>query len=228
MTQNFSVRSPVGNLMVPHGNRSADLQDLSAMITTWRHCIFWHSFHVFEEWTWVNYISNVLSIKTILFDILDFWCQLVVIRFVKTFLKHRMFVSFMKISACWLLHRLIKFNKICWEKRPANPRPNLRTSFCRRDLKNTQPHLKWQWEICENPRITLKKNQSTNTNKPKKPRLSGRPPKKIELRSATNWYVVKCVSQKRNQSSNKKESYNILVSFISKFMWLHPIGSTLD
>jgi len=46
-----------------------------------------------------------------------------------------------KISACWLLHRLIKFNKICWEKRPAKPRPNLPTSFCRHDLKNTQPHL---------------------------------------------------------------------------------------
>jgi len=48
----------------------------------------------------------------------------------------------MKISACWILHRLIKFNKICWEKRPAKTRPNLRTSFCRRELKNTQPHLK--------------------------------------------------------------------------------------
>jgi len=52
-----------------------------------------------------------------------------------------MFVSFMKISACWLLHCSIKFNKICWEKRPVKPRPNLRTSFCRRDLKNTQPHI---------------------------------------------------------------------------------------
>jgi len=111
------------------------------MITTWQHCMSWHSFYVLEEWTWVTYISNVLSIKTILFDILDFWCQLVVIRFVKTLSKRRMFVLFMKISACWLLHRLIKFNKICWEKRPAKPRPNLRTSFCRRDLKNTQPHL---------------------------------------------------------------------------------------
>ena len=77
----------------------------------------------------------------ILFDILDFWCQLVVIRFVKTLSKRRMFVSSMKISACWLLHRLIKFNKFCWEKRPAKPRPNLRTSLCRRDLKNTKPHL---------------------------------------------------------------------------------------
>jgi len=61
-----------------------------------------------------------------------------------------MFVSFMKISACWLLHRLIKFNKICWEKRPAKPRPNLRTSFCRRDLKNTQPYLKGGPEPLEN------------------------------------------------------------------------------
>jgi len=96
-----------------------------------------------QNWTWVTYISNVLSNKKILFDILDFWCQLVVIRFVKTLSKRRMFVSFMKTSACWLPHRLIKFNKICWEKRPSKPRPNLRTSFCRRDLKNTQPHLKW-------------------------------------------------------------------------------------
>jgi len=48
----------------------------------------------------------------------------------------------MEISACWLLHCLIKFDKICWEKRPAKPLPNLQTSFCRRDLKNTQPHLK--------------------------------------------------------------------------------------
>ena len=93
----------------------------------------------------------VLSIKTILFDILDFWCQLVMIRFVITFSKRRMFGSFMKISACWLLHRLITFNKICWEKRPVKPRPNLRTSFCRRDLKNTQPNLKVGlgiWEFC--------------------------------------------------------------------------------
>ena len=54
---------------------------------------------------WVTYINNVLSNKTILFDILDFWCQLVVIRFVKTLSKRRMFISSMKISACWLLHR---------------------------------------------------------------------------------------------------------------------------
>ena len=114
----------------------------TGVITTWWHCMFWHSFFVVEEWTWVIHMSNVLSIKTILFDILDFWCQLVIIRFVKTLLKRRMFDSFMKISACWLLHRLIKFNKICWEQRPAKPRPNLRTSLCRRELKNTQPHLK--------------------------------------------------------------------------------------
>jgi len=108
--------------------------------TTILYCC-WGS-HVPSSWTWVIYHKNVLSIKTILFDILDFWCQLEVIRFVKTLSKRRMFVSFMKISACWLLHRLIKFNKICSEKRPANPRPNLRTSFCRGDLKSTQPHLK--------------------------------------------------------------------------------------
>ena len=95
-----------------------------------------------EQWTWVTYISNILSNKTILVDILHFWCQLVVIRFVKTLSKRRMFVSIMKISACWLLHCLIKFNKICWEKRPSKTRPNLRTSFCRRDLKNSQPNLK--------------------------------------------------------------------------------------
>ena len=73
--------------------------------------------------TWITYIYDVLSIKTILFDILDFWCQLEEIQFVKTLSKRRMFVSFMKISACRLLHRLIKFNKICWEKRPAHCPP---------------------------------------------------------------------------------------------------------
>ena len=88
-------------------------------------------------------MHNVFSNKTILCDNLDFWCQLVVIRFVKTLSKRRMFVSSMKISAWWLLHRWIKFNKICWEKRPAKTRPNLRTSFWRLHLKNTQPHLKW-------------------------------------------------------------------------------------
>ena len=40
----------------------------------------------------------------------------------------------------------------------------------------------------------------------------------IALRSATNsWYVVKCVSQKRNRSNNKNEWYNILVHFMHKF-----------
>jgi len=92
----------------------------------------------FEKWTRVIYICDVISIKTIFqtFDVnlkrFNLW---------KTFSKCRMFVSFMKISACWLLHRLIKFNKICWEKRPIKPRPNMRTSFWRCDLKNTQPHL---------------------------------------------------------------------------------------
>ena len=108
----------------------------------------WHSFW-FDIEIWVTYINNLLSNKTILFDILDFWCQLVVIRFVKTLSKRRMFVSSMKFPACWLLHRLIKFNKFCWEKRPAKPRPNLRTSFCRRDLKNIKPHLKEQYPPCQ-------------------------------------------------------------------------------
>jgi len=84
----------------------------------------------------------LLSIKTILFDILDFWCQLEEIWFVETLSKRRMFVSFMKISTCWFLLSLIKFNKICWEKRPVKLRPNLQTSFWRNDLKNTQPHRK--------------------------------------------------------------------------------------
>ena len=112
------------------------------VITIELKCIFWRRSHIFVKWTWVIYISNVQSIKTVLFDILDFWCQLAEIPFVKTLSKRRMFVSFMKILAYWLLHRLINFNKICWEKRPAKPRPNLQTSFCRRDVKNTQSHLK--------------------------------------------------------------------------------------
>jgi len=78
-----------------------------------------------------------------------------------------MFVSFMKISACWLLHRLIKFNKICWEKRPAKPRPNLRTSFCRRDLKNTQPHLKVGlviFDFCTHSRRLISKDSIFSPN----------------------------------------------------------------
>ena len=122
-------------LQVPHGNRCENLQGQKLArdgVLTQFPCF---------DWTWITYIKKVLSIKTILFDNLDLWCQLEVIRFLKTLSKHCMFVLFMKISACWLLHRLIKFNKICWEKRPAKPRPNLWTSFCRCDLKNTQPHL---------------------------------------------------------------------------------------
>ena len=45
------------------------------------------------------------------------------------------------------------------------------------------------------------------------------PPKDgiIALWSASNrWYVVKCVSQNRNQSNNKNQWYNILVTFIFK------------
>ena len=89
------------------------------------------------------YYRSKVRFKTILFDsdMLAFWSQLEEIRFVKTLSTRRMFVSCMKISACWLVHRLIKFNKICWEKRPVKPRPNLRTSFWRRDLRNTQTHL---------------------------------------------------------------------------------------
>ena len=48
------------------------------------------------------------------------------------------------------------------------------------------------------------------------------PPKNglIALWSATNrWYVVKCVSQKRNWSNNKSQWYNILVTFILKFSY---------
>jgi len=40
----------------------------------------------------------------------------------------------------------------------------------------------------------------------------------IALWLATNrWYVVKCVSQKRNWSTNKNQWYSILVTFIYKF-----------
>jgi len=123
------------------GNRSLDLHDVRWSTLPPDNMVL-HSF-CFQRKIWVTYINNVLSNKTILFDILDFWCQLVLIRFVKTLSKRRMFVSSMKFSACWLLHRWIIFNKICWEKRPAKTRPNLRTSFCRCDLKNTQPHLKY-------------------------------------------------------------------------------------
>ena len=36
----------------------------------------WRSSHVCHMWTRGIYLNNVLSIKTILIDILDFWCQL--------------------------------------------------------------------------------------------------------------------------------------------------------
>ena len=135
--KNLIFKSPVQNLWVPGGIRSQDLRDPRSTTLPPGNMV-WHSFCMQRHFIWVTYINNVLWNKTILFDILDFWCQLVVIRFVKTLSKRRMFVSSMKISACWLLHRF------CWEKRPAKTRPNLRTSFCRRDLKNTQPHLKWK------------------------------------------------------------------------------------
>jgi len=139
--ENSVMSSPWDSIWEP-----SDLEPI--MLTTELYCMFWRRSHFeFYQWAWVIYMNNVLSIKTILFDILDFWCQLEEIRFVKTLSKRRMFVSFMKISAYWLLHRLIKFNKICWEKRPAKARPTLQTSFCRRDLKNTQPHLKLNFLI---------------------------------------------------------------------------------
>jgi len=135
--ENSIIHFPWDSIWRPSGWRSV-------VVTTELWCISWRRSHFDNHWwTWVIQINNVLSIKTILFDILDFRCQLQEIRLVKTLSKRRMFVSFMKISACWLLHRLFKFNKICWENRPAKPRPNLWTSFCRRDLKNTQPHLKF-------------------------------------------------------------------------------------
>ena len=138
--KNWMQKSHVENLRVPGGNRSLDLRDPRSTILPpgiWYDTVsVWNKNEI-----WVTYINNVSSNLTILFDILDFWCQLVVIRLVKTLSKRRMFVSSMKISACWLLHRWIIFNKICWEKRPAKTRPNPRTSFCRRDLKNIQPHL---------------------------------------------------------------------------------------
>ena len=68
------------------------------MVTTGRNCLFWHSWYVVDECNCFSYISNVLSIKTILFDILDFWCQLVVIWFVKTLSKSYMFVSSIKFQ----------------------------------------------------------------------------------------------------------------------------------
>jgi len=127
--------------------RPSDME--SIVMTTELCCIFWsRSNFDCHKGTWVINMKNVLPIKTILFDILDFWCQLEEIRFVKTLSKRRMLVSFMKILACWLLHCLIKFNKICWEKRPAKPRPNLWTSFCRCDLKNSQPHLNVSYSSC--------------------------------------------------------------------------------
>ena len=139
--QNFNVTIFCVDLFVPRGIRSVNIHDPKSMSVP--PVDLYDTVSVFNgKWTWVTYISNILSNKTILFDILDFWCQLVVIRFVKTLSKRRMFVSSMKIWACWLLHRLIKFNKICWEKRPVKTRSNLWTSFCRREETLGQNILK--------------------------------------------------------------------------------------
>jgi len=48
------------------------------------------------------------------------------------------------------------------------------------------------------------------------------PPKNGKIKSllATNrWYVVQCISQKQNESKNKKRWYNMLVNLILKFNW---------
>ena len=48
----------------------------SIVMTTEQCCIFWHRSHFeFHQWTWDVYINKRLSIKTILFDILVFWCH---------------------------------------------------------------------------------------------------------------------------------------------------------
>jgi len=85
---------------VSPGIRSNGLQGLeSFMMTTALSCIFWCRSHLdCHQWTWVTHINNVWSIKTILFDILDFWCQLKEIRFVKTLSKRCMFVSSWKFQ----------------------------------------------------------------------------------------------------------------------------------
>jgi len=105
--------------------------------------------HAYLLWTWVIYLKNVLSIKTILFDILDFWCQLEVIRFVKTLSKRRMFVSFMKILACWLLHRLITLII------PGNQKTDFRNSGL-----NSQPLLPFNQSGFDRIGGAVKKNGS--------------------------------------------------------------------
>jgi len=88
--ENSVIGSPWNSIWQPSGLESF-------VMTTELYYIFWRR-SLFEHhgWTWVIYINNVLLIKTILFDILEFWCQLEEIRFVKTLSKRCMFVSFMK------------------------------------------------------------------------------------------------------------------------------------
>jgi len=92
-------KSPAKNVCVPNQNRSMDFHDPWSTTLPPSNVVL-RSFCVQQQENLGYYINNVLSNKTILFDILDFECQLVVIRFVKILSKRRMFVSSMKISAC--------------------------------------------------------------------------------------------------------------------------------
>ena len=103
--------------------------------------IFWRRSHFCREWTWVLYINYVLSIndsfrysKLLMSTCSDSICE-------NTFeTSHVRFIH--ENFSVLITTPLDQIQKKCWEKRPAKPRQNLQTSFCRRDLKNTQPHLK--------------------------------------------------------------------------------------
>jgi len=136
------------SLIFSHGTAGFRFVDIhSGKMSFWP--LTYHAFcNVNPTWNqcknWVFYTYNLLSIKTILFDILDLWCKIEEIRFVKSFFEtsHVCFIhdNFSVLITTPLDQ--IQQNLLWKETEAAKPRTNLRRSFWRRDLKKTQLHLK--------------------------------------------------------------------------------------
>jgi len=88
--------------------------------------------------SWVFYIYDLLSIKMILFDILDVWCQFEEIRFVKIFRNVACSFHSWKFQRVDYYTAWSNWTKKMWkETEAAKPRPILETLFWRPDLKKT-------------------------------------------------------------------------------------------
>jgi len=137
-------------------------------------------------------------------------------------LKRRIIVVIRKDSRFLLLHRLEQHRRILLSKEtyrtlahPADPcinhfgdmiwkipNPTLRSNLSKRSKKHSNRKTPSS-QLLSSPNVALEPVSPLNRAKPPKNGL-------IALWSATNsWYVVKCVSQKRNWSNNKNQWYNI-------------------